>query len=171
VIHFFTKSLLIDIVPETKTPAPSIYKSIDNLTHCSPKTQGANNSGLLLTSLYLQKMTKYLHLVNVSDLNLDHTLNLNTNFLTLYKIFQGELKDLNFMLFFSSNNKFNLKSINSNTFSSKESLFYKCVEEEKLLNSHSYILNANMLKSLPFVFQKEFNTVIKRNLTLGKENK
>jgi hypothetical protein len=28
-----------------------------------------------------------------------------------------------------------------------------------------------MLKSLPFVFQKEFNTVIKRNLTLGKENK
>jgi hypothetical protein len=116
-------------------------------------------------------MTKYLHLINVSDLNLDHTLYLNTNFLTLYKIFQGELKDLNFMLFFSSNNKFNLKSINSNTFSSKESLFYKCVEEEKLLNSHSYILNANMLKSLPFVFQKEFNTVIKRNLTLGKENK
>jgi hypothetical protein len=62
--------------------------------------QGLNDNNLLLKSLYLQKMSKYLHLVNTSDLNLDYTLCLNTNYLTLYKVFQCELKDLNFMLFF-----------------------------------------------------------------------
>jgi hypothetical protein len=133
--------------------------------------QGLNDNNLLLKSLYLQKMSKYLHLVNTSDLNLDYTLCLNTNHLTLYKVFQCELKDLNFMLFFSINNKFNIKSASTFTFSDKESLFYKCVNNDKLTNTQSYILNTNILRTLPFVFQKEFNTIIKCNLTLGKENK
>jgi hypothetical protein len=148
-----------------------MYKRIGSLTHCPPQMQGVSDENLLLKSLYLQKMSKYLHLINTSDLTLDPTLNLNTGYSTLYNIFRGELAGLNFMLFFSTNSKYNLKSINGSTFRNKELLFLKCIDDNKLMNSHSYILNANILKKLPFTFQKEFNAIIKRNLTLGKENK
>jgi hypothetical protein len=171
VIHFFTKTILIDIIPKEINQVPVVNKKTSHLIQSSPKTQGLNNGGLLLTSLYLQKMSKYLHLVNISDINLDYTTSTSTNFLSLYKTFQGELKDLNFMLFFSTSNKFNLKPNYTSSFSSKESLFYKCVDSDKLMNSHSYVLKSSTLRPLPFLFQKEFNTVINRNLTLGKENK
>jgi hypothetical protein len=170
-IHFLTKNLLVDILPKTNLTTPSVYKRVDGLINCSPKMQGVNNEGLLLTSLYLQKMSKYLHLINTSDLTLNHASNLNTSHLTLYNVFQSELTDVNFMLFFSTSNKYNLKSTNNSTFLNKESLFLKCIDNNKLMNSHSYVLNANILRTLPFTFQKEFNTIVKRNLTLGKENK
>ena len=171
IVYFFTKTLLIDIIPKDMNSPQVITKKTNHLIQSSPKTQGLKDNGLLLTSLYLQKMSKYLHLTNMSDTNLDYTALNSSRFLSLYKTFQGELRDLNFMLFFSTSNKFNLKPNSSLLFSSKESLFYKCVDSDKLLNSHSYVLKASLLRSLPFLFQKEFNTVINRNLTLGKENK
>jgi hypothetical protein len=163
--------LLVEILPKDNSETPAVYKRLSSLVNYSPKTQGIDDSSLLLKSLYLQKMSKYLHLTKTSDLDLDHTLNLNTNCLHLYNTFSGELKDLNFMIFFVVNNKFNLKPSVTFTTLNKESLFYRCIENEKLISSRSYILNANVLRTLPFVFQKEFNTIIKRNLTLGKENK
>jgi hypothetical protein len=163
--------LLVEILPKDNLKTPTVYRQLDSLVNYSPKTQGVGDNGLLLKSLYLQKMSKYLHLTNTSDLNLDHTLSLNTNYLYLYNTFRGELKDLNFMIFFSVNNKFNLKPATTFTTLNRESLFYRCINNEKLISSRSYILNANVLRTLPFIFQKEFNKVIKRNLTLGKENK
>ena len=169
--HFFTKNLLVEILSKDNLKTPTVHKSLDTLTSYPPKTQGVGDNSFLLRSLYLQKMSKYLHLTNTSDLNLDHALSLNTNHLHLYNTFRGELKDLNFMIFFSVNKKFNLKPTVSCTTLNKESLFYRCINDEKLMSSRSYILNANILRTLPFIFQKEFNIIIKRNLTLGKENK
>ena len=169
--HFFTKNLLVEILPKDNLETSIVYRHLGSLINYSPKMQGVGDNNLLLKSLYLQKMSKYLHLTNTSDLNLDHTLSLNTNYLYLYNTFHVELKDLNFMIFFSVNNKFNLKPATNSITLNKESLFYRCIDNEKLISSRSYILNTNILRTLPFTFQKEFNTVIKRNLTLGKENK
>lgn len=133
-------------------------------------TSSKTKDDLLVSSLYLQKVTKYLHLVSMSDTPVTK-LNLGTNFLSLYQIFQNKLTDINYVLFFTNSNKYNVKSTVSLTFSSKENLFYECVNSKQLAKTNYYILDVNTLKSLPFSIQNEFKNVTKQNLNLGKENK
>ena len=134
--------------------------------------QGTNSNNLLLSSLYLQKMTKYLHLINMSDLNLNHIPTFTgSNFLNFYQAFQSDLKHLNLVLFLSTKSTYNLSQDNGFNFYNKDSFFHKCVTNSKVNKAHSYILDARLLKQLPFLFQKEFTNIIKRNLELGKENK
>jgi hypothetical protein len=98
-------------------------------------------------------------------------LNLGTNFLSLYQIFQNKLADVNYVLFFANVNKYNVKSAVPFTFSNKENLFYDCVNSKQLAKTNYYILDVNTLKSLPFSIQNEFKNATKQNLNLGKENK
>lgn len=159
---------------------PGIKKK---LNYTSIQTTGSTNynivtkgtllktkDNLLLSSLYLQKVTKYLHYVNLSDLDITNN-NVNNTFLNLHYTFQNKLIGLNYVLFFMNNNKFNVIDNNTLPFLNKEKRFYKCVNTQQLTKTNYYLLDSNTLKSLTFLFQNEFNNTIKQNLNLGKENK
>ena len=145
-------------------------KSSTNYNTITKSAALKTKNDLLISSLYLQKVIKYLHLTNMSDLHVVNN-NINKNFLDLHYIFQNKFVDLNYILFFMNNNKFNVTLINTHLFSNKEKLFYKCVNKRQLVKVNYYVLNSNVLKSLPFLFQNEFKNSIKQNLNLGKENK
>lgn len=97
--------------------------------------------------------------------------NKNNGFLNLNHTFQNKLIGLNYTLFFMNSTKFNVTGIDISSFSSKEKFFYECVEKKQLMKTNYYLLNSNVLKSLPFFFQNELKATIKSNLNLGKENK
>lgn len=171
-IHFFSKSVLTEIIPEVQKKANYTNTQI-KLTSHNVLTNGAfsdSKSNLLLSSLYLQKVTKYLHLVSMSDANIT-AINTNSNFLNLYQTFQNKLINLNYMLFFMNKSRFNITPVNSSPFLNKEVLFYECLDGNQLTKTNYHLLDINALKSLPFTIQNEFKNVIKQNLNLGKENK
>ena len=171
-IHFFSKSVLTEIIPEVQKKANYSNTQI-RLNSNNVLTNGASSKAkesLLLSSLYLQKVTKYLHLVSMSDVNITTT-NSNSNFLNLYQTFQNKLINTNYMLFFMNSSRFNIIPVSSPAFLNKEKLFYECLSSDQLTKTNYHLLDVNTLKSLPFTAQNEFKNVIKQNLNLGKENK
>lgn len=147
-------------------------KSSDNSTlDFSVSTTNSNNSDVLLSSLYLQKVIKYLHLSSVNDHNVSTSCSSDLRFLNLYNIFKGDVNNVDYLIFFTNKNKFNLSSNKLGNFTNKDKLFYDCVNESQIFNVRHFKLNNNILKSLPFMFQKEFNAVIRQNLNLGRENR
>lgn len=171
--HFFSKSILTDLTlgfqkkPNYLSPQPRSNTRYGLLTQ---STSVKTNDSILLSSLYLQKVTKYLHLVNMTDVTSINT-NKNNGFLNLNHTFQNKLIGLNYTLFFMNSTKFNVTGTDISSFSSKEKFFYECVEKKQLMKTNYYLLNSNVLKSLPFFFQNELKATIKSNLNLGKENK
>jgi hypothetical protein len=172
-IHFFSNLIAAEVIPTAQYKTNSVnipFKSNVNYNAMTRSVTLKTKNDLLLSSLYLQKVIKYLHLTNMSDFNVLNN-NINNNFLDLYYIFHNRFVDLNYILFFMNNNKFNNTPINTHPFSNKEKLFYKCINKQQLVKVNYYVLNSNILKSLPFLFQNEFKNSIKQNLNLGKENK
>jgi hypothetical protein len=171
--HFFSKSVLTEIISggQKKSVYTNMQRKLSTGVNLQVKgVSSKTKDDLLVSSLYLQKVTKYLHLVSMSDTTITK-LNLGTNFLSLYQIFQNKLADVNYVLFFTNVNKYNVKPAVPFTFSNKENLFYDCVNSKQLAKTNYYTLDVNTLKSLPFSIQNEFKNVTKQNLNLGKENK
>ena len=153
----------------TSTLYKENYKSVN--TNFNVGTSIASNSDVLLPSLYLQKLVKYLHLVTSNDNKLSSREVSDLDFLNLYSILKNDASNINYFIFFSNKHKFNNIVKSMPFFQNKEKLFYDCVDNDKATNVKFYKLNNNILKSLPFMFQKEFKNIISQNLNLGKENR
>jgi hypothetical protein len=132
---------------------------------------GISDTGVLLPSLYLQKLVKYLHLITINDIKATSREVSSLNCINLYSMLKNDVSNVNYFIFFSNKNKFNSAPGNLDLFQSKDKSFYECVDSNKIFNVKFYKLNNNILKSLPFMFQKEFKNVISQNLNLGKENR
>lgn len=132
---------------------------------------GTNDVGILLPSLYLQKLVKYLHLITINDVRAVSQEVSSLNFVNFYSMLKNDVSNVNYFIFFSNKSKFNSRSRNLDLFQSKDKSFYDCVDSNKIFNVKFYKLNNNILKSLPFMFQKEFKHVVSQNLNLGKENR
>jgi hypothetical protein len=145
------------------------YKSVN--TDFNVSTSGASSTDVLLPSLYLQKLVKYLHLVTSNDTKLSSREVSNLDFINLYNTLKNDASSINYFIFFSNKHKFNNSLKNASFFQNKEKSFYDCVDNDKATNIKFYKLNNNILKSLPFMFQKEFKNIISQNLNLGKENR
>ena len=167
----FTKNVQSSVLPSraTSTLYKENYKSVN--TNFNVGTSIASNSDVLLPSLYLQKLVKYLHLVTSNDNKLSSREVSDLDFLNLYSILKNDASNINYFIFFSNKHKFNNIVKSMPFFQNKEKLFYDCVDNDKATNVKFYKLNNNILKSLPFMFQKEFKNIISQNLNLGKENR
>jgi hypothetical protein len=170
-----TKQLNIDIIysnknyQKTTKSFGNFYKNINNTYNI--KTTSSLNNELLISSLYLQKVLKYLHLVNISDTPLYELNKYNSNLINFCSIFQKDSKNLNYILYFNNKNRYNLIEHTHARFFDKDVLFYNCVKNTDLTNTHFYNLNYNIIRSLKFIHQKEFKNAINRNLNIGKENR
>ena len=180
IMFFFTKYFQYDLLFLKDQPLKvsnskkNIFKNTRKSFNFNVNTSGVFNSHTLLSSLYLQKLVKYLHLTNINDTQINLYMNTqNMNLLSLYSIFKNNNMFINYYLFFTSKNNFNLSDLSnvSNNFTNKDKLYYECVNHTSLFNTHFFKLNSNHLKSLSFLHQNEFKKVIKQNLNLGKENR
>ena len=171
----FTKNFQSGVLYNTNTLENKnkfFTKSKNNNTlDFSISTSSSDNSDVLLSSLYLQKVIKYLHLSSANDQNVSTSCSSDSRFLNLYNVFKGDVNNVDYLIFFTNKNKFNLRNGELGNFTNKDKLFYDCVNESQIFNVRHFKLNNNILKSLPFMFQKEFNSVIKQNLNLGRENR
>ena len=132
---------------------------------------GTSDTSILLPSLYLQKLVKYLHLVATNDVRITSREESGLNFISLYSTLKNDVSGVNYFIYFSNKNKFNNNNSSLYLFQNKDKSFYECISSDKIFNVKFYKLNNNILKSLPFMFQKEFKNVISQNLNLGKENR
>ena len=167
----FTKSAQSRVLPNTNTTLTQKdnYKNVN--VNFSVNVSGTNDNSILLSSLYLQKLVKYLHLVTSNDLKIASKEGSIFNFVNFYSMLKNDVSNVNYFIFFSNRNKFNNNISSQHLFQSKDKSFYECVDSNKIFNVKFYKLNNNILKSLPFMFQKEFKNVISQNLNLGKENR
>ena len=180
IMFFFTKYFQYDLLflkdqsLKVSNSKKNIFKNTRKSFNFNVNTPGVFNSHTLLSSLYLQKLVKYLHLTNINDTQINLHMNTqNINLLSLYSIFKDNNMFVNYYLFFTSKNNFNLNDLPnlSSNFTNKDKLYYECVNNSNLFNTHFFKLNSNHLKSLSFLHQNEFKKVIKQNLNLGKENR
>ena len=127
---------------------------------------------ILLLSLYLQKVVKYLHLTNMTDTQISKLYSTEHDFTRLYHSLQINGVYTNHFLFFVLNQQYNLvtKTMN-NRFSNRDNLFYEPLDNSTLNNIRTLEVNTNWIKSLNFKHQKEFLKIINQNLNIGKENR
>jgi hypothetical protein len=166
----FTKSAQTKVLPVSDTVLIQKEDHRNLTTTFNVNAAGTNDTGVLLPSLYLQKLVKYLHLVATNDVKITSREDSSSNFISFYSMLKNDVSSVNYFIFFSNKNKFN-NDRDLGLFQSKDKSFYECIDSNKIFNVKFYKLNNNILKSLPFMFQKEFKNVITQNLNLGKENR
>jgi hypothetical protein len=176
IIYFLSKKFHMSLVPSVTKKSATDAAILGNrqTTWLQAKGTGtpATANEILILSLYLQKVVKYLHLTNITDMQISRLYSTEHDFTRLYHSLQINRTYTNHFLFFVLNQKYNLvtKTMN-NRFSSRDHLFYEPLDNSTLNNIRTLEVNTNWIKSLTFKHQKEFLKIINQNLNIGKENR
>lgn len=126
---------------------------------------------ILLSSLYLQKLLKYLHLVNLTDINLTPLSDVDLTCMYSYSLPYQNIENITYTLFFNNRLKYSLRSDTLKRFFDKDKLYCRCFPETKINLNHTLEIQSLLLQSFDFLKQKEFQLILKKNLDLSRENR
>ncbi len=129
------------------------------------------NKDFLKIAYDLQKVVKYLHLINTEYLLSSKDFNNTCNNTDLLTMFLDKPTLIQYVFFINSKSKYNLTDSNFDKFSNKDSLFYNCSSYDDFFKTYSYILDMKTFRLLSPLMQREFNFIISKNLDKGKESR
>jgi hypothetical protein len=126
---------------------------------------------ILLTSLYLQKLLKYLHLTNLTDINLTPLSDIDLTYIYFYSLPYQNIENITYTLFFNNRFKYSLRNNTLKQFFDKDKFYCRCFSETKINLNHTLEVQSLLFQSFDFLKQKEFQLMLKKNLDLSRENR
>jgi hypothetical protein len=168
--YILTKNIYSELLPQAPSSTFSrkkIYKPI--ISNNQPNKLISQE--VLLCSLYLQKVLKYLHLININDTNYVPLTDADLTCTYFHAFPSYNLENIVYTLFFNNRYKYCLGNNIQERFFNKDIFYSKSFSALKANVNHTFELNLNVLQSFNFLTQKEFQAVIKKNLNLSRENR
>lgn len=168
--YIFTKNVSSGLLPQMTTPTFPKKRFYKLTTSNSPASK-LTSQEVLLSSLYLQKVLKYLHLVNLNDTHFMSVTDWDLT-CTYFQSFPSyNIENIVYTLFFNNRYKYDLHNNISKKFVNKDTLYLKSIPNFKTNTNHTFELNLNILQFCNFLTQKEFQLIVKKNLNLSRENR
>jgi hypothetical protein len=168
--YFITKKVSGELLPQRRI-THTLHRQFSKFNIETPPTKMLISNEVLLSSLYLQKVLKYLHLANLNDISLLPLSDLDSTCLYACSFPNANIENITYTLFFTNRTKYTLRSPILKQFFNKDKLYYKCFSNLRIHTNHTLEIQSSILQSLNFLKQKEFQLILKKNLDLSRENR